>query len=379
VSTLKRFLRRAFSLEAVATFSLLIISFYLLGIHIGKSEGSNSKLDQVLAAVEQQDTGRTDQQILESAAINGLLKATGDRWASYFPKASAGLLSQSLQGLYSGVGLWLRSDNKNRGLEISAVQPNSPADKAGIKPLDHLLSIDGVSARNQDVATVVALLRGNSGTRVALQLSRGTNQYRVSIVRATLANSQVEAAQIAPGILYLQLTAFTANDAYDIESALGQYHHNVGVILDLRNNPGGLINQAQEIASVFLGKGVVVTYNVRGSDTQTLSASNPNPDRSPLIVLVNKATASSAEILASSLQENDRAIVVGEETFGKGVIQEITSLSDGSQVVLTVGQYLTANGSRLNGVGLRPDLMTSDQLSLKKSIAILTGLHKSLR
>ncbi len=379
---LLRFLSRAFSLEAVLTFSILLVVFYAVGIHVGKQEArKNSPVDQALAAVTELETGNTNSTNLQHAAINGLLKATGDRWANYFPKESASLLDQSLQGLYSGVGLWLRNpDNKNNTPpEISGVQPNSPAAKAGIRPLDKLLNINGQSTVGLSLAQELAMLRGEPGTRVELQLSRKIgnekSQYRISLLRSQLENSQIGTSQITSKILYIQIAAFAEGEANEIQSALAHYSHPDGVILDLRNNPGGLISQAVDIASVFMGKGKIVTYSIKGQPTQTLMAENPNPDKSALMVLVNKATASSAEVLASALQENNRALVVGERTFGKGVIQEITTLSDGSQIVLTVGKYLTAKGHNLNGVGLIPDLTTSDQLSLKKSIAILTGLH----
>jgi carboxyl-terminal processing protease len=378
-SRIKSFIKKAFTLESITVITVFVVSFYLLGIFVGeKRVKDSSPFEQVLQTVESQENSAFNLSQLQRGAIVGLLKATGDRWASYFPQSSAALLNQSLQGLYSGVGIWVRNADTSTAsaLQVSGVQPNSPASEAGIKPLDNLISVDGTNVTGMNIANVIALLRGEPGTKVELQLSRAGNQYRVALKRAALSNSQVESSQIAPNILYLQVTSFANGDAADIQSALNNFKHKDGVILDLRNNPGGLIDEAVNIASIFMGHGNVASFTIKNSPTTVLTSENPNPDRSPLVVLVNKATASSAEILAAALQERNRALVVGTHTFGKGTIQQITTLNDGSQVVLTVGQYQTANGSYVDSNGITPDLITNDQLSLKKAIAILTGLNK---
>jgi carboxyl-terminal processing protease len=192
--------------------------------------------------------------------------------------------------------------------------------------------------------------------------------------RAAVLTGDVLASEIAPKTLYIQVSAISLHSSDDVATALAKYPHAHGVILDLRDNPGGVLSEAVAIASQFLSPGPVVTYNQKGSDPQVLNSTNDLPDTAPMVVLINGATASSAEIIAGALQDRNRAVIIGDQSYGKGTVQEITSLSDGSQLEITVGQYHLPSGRAIDQVGITPDLRTTENGEIAKAISILAGL-----
>ena len=191
------------------------------------------------------------------------LKASGDQWANYFPKASVANFKETLQGRYSGVGIWVRK-NSSGVLEVSSVQKGSPAAIAGVKPLDNLLEINGTSTDGLSIASSVALLRGKADSSVKLQLQRNQDSFAVSIKRSSVLTDDVTANQIANGIVYIQVNAITTQTTSDVKLALKKYKHSQGIVLDLRDNPGGLIAEAVNLCSLFLSEGTVVSYNRKG-------------------------------------------------------------------------------------------------------------------
>jgi len=263
---------------------------------------------------------------------------------------------------------------------VSGVQPKSPAALAGIKPLDLVVNIAGQPMTGSTVANAVMALRGGPGTQVAIQLSRNQQQFRVNITRASVSSNDVVATPLtsangkASGILYIQVAAFSAGVSDQVQSLLSKYPHNKGVILDLRDNPGGMIDEAAKLASLFLSTGPVVSYSVQGGDDQYLTSSNTSPDLSPMTVLINRSSASAAEVVAGALQDRNRAVVLGEKSYGKGTVQNIITLSDGSKLEVTVGKYRTPNGRTIDGVGIQPDLPATEDVEISRAIQVLGGL-----
>ena len=355
-----------------AIFSLLLILTFGIGDFVGQHR-HNSIVDETISNVLKKDTRAPAKGILERAAIEAVLKATGDQWANYFPGKSVLYLNQKLQGRYSGIGIWLRK-NTSGVLEVSSVQPNSPAAKAGIKTLDSLVEINGSSMDGASIATAVAALRGEPNTAVQVQLERNQNPYRVSVLRADVLNGDVVANQIAPNILFIQVSAFSSNTPGDVALALSKYPHKSGVILDLRDNPGGLIQEAVGVASLFLDEGSVVSYSRKSESDVILQSTNTNPDTSPMTVLINRSTASAAEVLSGALQDRNRAVIIGEKSYGKGTVQEIIELSDASKLEITVGRYRTPGGRIIDQVGISPDLLVPENQVLTKAVQVIGGL-----
>ncbi|MEI6649710.1 MAG: S41 family peptidase [Actinomycetes bacterium] len=351
---------------------LAIIVGFAAGDFAGKSR-HKSTVDEALAMVIKRDTLAPNRKILERAAIEAILKSTGDRWSNYIPLSTVDIFSAQIQGRYSGVGLWLRRTESGL-LEVSNVDPGSPASVAGIKVRDLLTSINGIDVSTDSVSTAIAALRGNAKSTVALKLERDQVSYSVSVKRAKVLNGDVLASQIRSHIVYLQVTAVSSHSADDIATALNKYPHDKGIILDLRDNPGGLIDEAVNVVSLFLSSGPVVSYTQKGLEDIALVSTNPSPDSAPMTVLINRSTASSAEVITGALQDRNRAVVLGEKSYGKGTVQEVVNLMDGSQIELTVGKYRTPSGKLIDGLGINPDLKVSDSVIISKALQVLGGL-----
>ena len=366
-----RFNISKFNFSAAAVTFLLIVTF-AVGDQVGQAR-HKSPVDEAIAKVLQKDARGANRTVLQRAAIDAVLKATGDQWANYFPPATAKVFIQNLQGRYSGIGIWLRK-NSSGVIEVSSVQPNSPAALGGIKVLDSLNEINGVSMDGASVATAVAALRGNAGTSVSLQLQRNQKSYQVSIKRASVLNGDVVANQISPKVTYIQISAMSSNVTSDVQTALKKYNHSQGIVLDLRDNPGGLITQTQSLGSLFLSQGTIVSYSRKGESDVVLASNNSSPEIAPMTVLINRSTASAAEALAGALQDRNRAVIMGEQSYGKGTVQEVITLSDGSKLEITVGKYRTPSGRVVDQVGISPDLLVPETNEIQKALLVLQGL-----
>jgi carboxyl-terminal processing protease len=358
-------------LTAIIVVLSLLIAF-TAGEIVGHSR-DKSAVDESITQVLKKDPNSPQRSVLERAAIEAILKATGDQWANYFPKEATKLLSESLQGRYSGIGIWVRK-NSSGVVEVSSVQAQSPAALAGIKVLDAISDINGESMDGASIATAVAALRGLSSTPVQIGLVRDQKAFRLSVKRAPVLNGDVTATQIAANIVYIQISAISSHVTADVEVALARYPHSKGIILDLRDNPGGMIDEAVDLASIFLSEGSIVSYTRKGESDRLLSSTNSAPDTSPMVVLVNRSTASSAEVITGALQDRNRAVIIGERTYGKGTVQEVISLSDGSQLEVTVGKYRTPSGRIIDGAGISPDLLVPESTELTKAVLVLSGL-----
>jgi carboxyl-terminal processing protease len=278
----------------------------------------------------------------------------------------------------------LRGATTGGGVEVGSVQPGSPAQQAGVQAGDLLLAVDGADVTRTDVPTVAGLLRGTERSTVRVTVRRGTATSTAELTRATFNTDDVTVERLSGNIARVAVTAFTRGVGHDVAAAL-EAEGGVstgGVVLDLRDNPGGLLDEAVAVASVFLDGGPVVSYERRGKPAETLNAFEGGDLSTPLVVLVNPSTASAAEVVAAALQERNRAVVVGTRTYGKGSVQEPSTLSDGSALELTVGRYLTPSGRSLDGVGVEPDVVVppgeAAEVAEGRAIDVLTGLVAAL-
>ena len=358
--------------DFIAVGAVAILVAFIIGDLVGQTS-HKSVIDQSISQIIKHDSKKLNKSELERAAIEAVLKSTGDQWANYFPTKSAQEFTRTLAGRYSGIGIWLRK-NRSGAIEISSVQPKSPAAAVGLKTLDVVNKINGVSMNGVSVDTAVGALRGEPGSSVAIDYSRNQSDRRVSVQRAAVLNGDVIATQIAPKIIYIQISAFSSTVSSEVARALYKYPHNKGIILDLRDNPGGLIDQASSVASQFLSEGPIVSYSRRNQSDVVLTSNNSNPDVAPMTVLINRSTASAAEVLAGALQDRNRAVVIGETSYGKGTVQEISTLFDGSKIEITVGTYRTPSGQIIDRVGITPDLIATEDQDLPKALQVLGGL-----
>ncbi|HVY11587.1 MAG TPA: S41 family peptidase [Mycobacteriales bacterium] len=343
------------------------------------SAGGDTVVDQAERAIEAHAAKPVSASALQQAAVEGMLKALGDPWSAYYEPSQFARFQQTLSGSYSGVGLWVRRTTSGV-LRIESVQGGSPADVAGMRSGDVLTAVGGLPVTGRTVADVVAALRGRPGTAVTVEVDRDGRHITDVLSRSRISDDDVSANRIGPGVERLRIVAFTSGVGRWVRARVREaaHQHLRGIVLDLRDNPGGLLTEAVETASAFLASGPVVSYVQRGSSPDVLNALGGGNTAIPLVVLVDGGTASAAEIVAGALQDRGRAVIVGSQTFGKGSVQAPNQLSDGSDIELTVGHYLTPDGRSLDGVGISPDVLVGPQepqASLyQRAIEVLSGL-----
>lgn len=341
--------------------------------HAGSAGGVLDDAEAHIAASAAQPVGRP---ALQRAAIEGMLAALHDRWASYYDAADSADFRASLTGGYSGVGLWIRQSGST--IVVASVTPGSAAARAGLRQGDVVEEVAGRPAG--DVGDAVAALRGPAGTAVAVTVNWGSTQWTVRLTRAQVTTPEVSVTSAAPGITLIRVMAMTSGVGRQVRDAVAaaHAHHDTGLLLDLRGDPGGLLDEAVETASAFLSGGPVVTYTGRGGPAHTLDAVGGGDTTTPLVVVVDGGTASAAEVVAGALQDRGRAVIVGARTFGKSSVQEPTRLPDGSIIEITVAHYLTPNGRSLDGVGLAPDIAVAvgapPAQATQRAIEVLAGL-----
>jgi carboxyl-terminal processing protease len=316
-----------------------------------------SVLDQAEQRIASQAARPVSAAQLERGAVEGMLSALDDRWSAYYAPDDFARFQQVLSGSYTGVGVWVRRASDG-SLRVLTVQPHSPAARAGLRAGDALVSVAGRMVTGRSVADVVSDLRGDVGTTVTVQIRRQAQLLSARLRRAAVADDDVAASMVSPTIERLRITAFTRGVGRWVRAqvAKARTRNLDGIVLDLRGDPGGLLDEAVETASAFLDGGPVVSYAQRGSTPRVLDALGHGDTGIPLVVLVDGGTASAAEIVAAALQDRGRAVLLGSRTFGKGSVQAPTQLSDGSALELTVGHYLTPAGRSLDGVGVQPDV-----------------------
>lgn len=285
-------------------------------------------------------------------AIPGMLRQLDPHSNFWDPKAFAQVL-QNQQGRYSGVGMLIGAvDARNTQSRVVEPFEGTPAFKAGLRPWDVIMAVDGKSTVGMSTSEVADLLLGPRGTRVTVTVQRlgHAKLLNFTMIRADVQHNSVDSHfQIEPGVAYIHLTGFTETSTSEMAAILNHLEEQggiKGVVLDLRDNPGGLLNQAQGIADLFLAKDqVIVSDHGRNSPEHVLTAMRGNGGHDfPLVVLVDNMTASAAEIVSGAVQDHDRGLIVGQTTFGKGLVQSVMRLDDGTGLALTTAHYYTPSG-----------------------------------
>jgi carboxyl-terminal processing protease len=372
-------------LTVTAAVGLLLLAYgagaatVLLTSSSDNNGGRQSVLDQAEQRISAQAAEPVTSAALERAAVEGMLRALDDRWSAYYAPGDFVRFQQVLSGSYTGVGVWVHRATDG-SLRVISVQPQSPASRAGLRAGDVLVSVAGQPVVGRSVADVVSQLRGDEGSSVSVQFRRGVSLITARLKRAQVQDDDVSANMITPTIERLRIAAFTRGVGRWVRDqvARARDRHLAGLVLDLRDDPGGLLDEAVETASAFLDGGPVVSYQQRNSAPQALNALGQGDTGIPLVVLVDGGTASAAEIVAAALQDRSRAVLLGSRTFGKGSVQAPSRLSDGSALELTVGHYLTPSGRSIDGVGVEPDVEVPVDASAlvfdQRAIEVLSGL-----
>jgi carboxyl-terminal processing protease len=295
-------------------------------------------------------------------AIRNALEKLGDPYTRFMDPEQFKSLTSQTTGELSGVGIRLEQDRVTQTLTIVEPMENSPAEKAGIKPGDKLLAINGKSTRGMTVEQASVLIRGEAGTKVSLKLSRALRgDFELKLTRAQIELPSVRYTLNQEGNIkvgYIYLSEFNSHSPEQMRKAIQALKRQKAqaFVLDLRQNPGGLLISSIEIARMWLDTGTIVRTVNRVGENDEFKANRTALTQLPLAVLVNNDSASASEILAGALQDNKRATVIGTETFGKALVQSVHDLSDGSGLAVTVAHYYTPKGTDISRKGVSPDI-----------------------
>jgi carboxyl-terminal processing protease len=295
------------------------------------------------------------------AAIREMLKKLGDPYTRFMDPQEFQNMQVDTSGELTGVGIQLSKDEKKDQLVVIAPIEDTPAFKAGILAKDVIIKINGKSTKGMDVNDAVEIIRGKEGTEVSLTIQRGGRELNYTLKRAKIqihpVRAHIETIPTAK-VGYIRLTQFSGQAAKEMGSTIKDLDQKVdGYVLDLRSNPGGLLYASVEIAQMWLKDATIVsTVNRQGEVDRQKSRDNVLTNK-PLVVLVDGGSASASEILSGALQDNHRARLVGTKTFGKGLVQSVRSLGDGSGLAVTIAKYLTPSGRDINKHGIDPDVV----------------------
>ena len=298
-----------------------------------------------------------DAQLAEGAA-RGLLAALQDPYAAYYNAENFAHLTELLDGTFTGVGLMLE-ERPGPVLEVVNVIEGGPAAGAGVVKGERIVSVDGESMVGKTAEEVVSRVRGPEGSTVRVGLDGPLGPRELTMTRAVLELPVLETELLPDGTGLVELIEFPQDIGTRVRSAVDALitQGATGIVLDLRGNPGGLLDEAVSVASVFINEGPIVSVKERERDLQTFAATGKAFTDVPLVVLVDNGTASASEIVAAAVQDRGRGRVVGTKTFGKGTVQVVRSLPSGAGMKFTIAEYLTPSGASIEGVGVAPDVV----------------------
>ncbi len=320
---------------------------------------SLKRFSKILELVDDNYVKKTSSKELIDGAIKGLLENL-DPHSTFMSPKEYQEMRETTSGEFTGVGIEVTQENG----QIKVVSPieDTPAFRAGLQPGDIILEVDGKSTQELSLQEVVSRIRGPKGSKVELTIihANSNNPEVVSITRESIPLIAVKVRELEKGYYWVRITRFSELASEDLLKALEKAEESgmKGIVLDLRNNPGGLVDEAVFVSDVFLSQGNIVSIRGRNNTTLgTYSAKKQNTDVTvPMVVLVNSGSASASEIVAGALRDHKRALILGEKTFGKGSVQNLIPLPDGSGLKLTIALYYTPNGSTIQAKGITPDM-----------------------
>lgn len=302
---------------------------------------------------------KIDEQKLKDGAVEGYVEGLGDKYTEYIPKSEMDDFTENITGSFVGIGVYMIADEDSEKIIVYYPIPDSPAEKAGIKSGDAIINVDGKDYGYDDFDTIADNIKGEEGTKVKLVIERDGQKIDFEITRQRVETNPISSKILNNNIGYVKLPSFDTDSSKRLKEKIDDLISKgaKSLILDLRNNGGGIVDEANKIADLFLDKGktIMTTKDNKGKEETEKTKSKIEYDF-PIIVLTNENTASASEILTAALKDNSRAKVIGTKTFGKGVIQTVITLLDGSGLKITTAEYFTPNGTEINKKGISPDI-----------------------
>tara|TARA_Y100001968_G_scaffold333907_1_gene400910 strand:+ start:33558 stop:34883 length:1326 start_codon:yes stop_codon:yes gene_type:complete len=298
-------------------------------------------------------------------AVRAMLSTLGDPYTRFLDPKEFKEMRIDTSGELTGIGIQLSLDIVTDDLIVVSPIEGTPAFKAGISPKDIIISIDGESTKGMNIENAVRLIRGKEGTKVRIGLKRNNKVLDVLLVRQKIeinaVNTKLNFTNSGFAVGYIRLRQFNANASREMKKAILKMEDNKvnGYVLDLRSNPGGLLEGSIEISRQWMNDGIIVSTQTKDGIKDVRRATGSALTKKPLIVLVNEGSASASEVLAGAILDNNRGLLVGEKTFGKGLVQSVRTLSDGSGITVTIAKYLTPNGIDIHKNGIEPNIKVS--------------------
>lgn len=380
---------------------MLVGMAVMLGISLGLNPIRNhiiwgevlppeSKILEIYSILEAHSIVPFDREILLDNMYRGLLEGVGDPYTYYFNREALAVFRERTEGIYAGVGMGVLYDPESSLVMVSVVFAGSPAEEAGLLPGDMILEVDGKDMTGRRADEVTTFVRGEPDTRVRMVIIRGEERVNILVTRQQIRVPTVAHRMLEGGIGYIRIESFDGV-TYDqfVEAYLELRDQGLhGLIIDLRNNPGGQLDIVVDIGNLMLPAGsILYVENNRGERSSHLSYDDRRIDM-PLVILVNGGSASASEVLTGAVRDHGVGTVVGQQTFGKGVVQSLLGLSDGSAVKITVARYYTPSGISIHGEGIEPDyivevdretammaarLTLEEDIQLQRAIEVMEG------
>ena len=334
---------------------------------------------QVFKFIRENYLNEVETEKLIRGAIRGMVESLGDPYSAYMEPTNYQDFVEEMEGSFEGVGINITVKDGN--VTVVAPLKGSPAEKVGVRPGDVIVGVDGREVKGLSTAEITRLIKGPKGSNVVLRVNRkGIGEFDITITRGTIKLDTVNFRVLEGNIGYIEVTMFSEQTAGEFEDALSELKSRgmKGLILDLRNNPGGLLEPALSVAERFVPEGPIVYVVTRYGDKKTLRSSTP-AEGYPLCVLVNGGTASAAEIVAGAIQDWQTGTVIGTRTFGKGTVQTVINLGQRGGLRLTTAEYLTPTGRSIRDVGLVPDLIVDNGEATKALVPDQLELTRPLK
>lgn len=319
--------------------------------------GLEATLASFRSVLEEKYMGKIDDETLIEGAIKGYVSALGDPYTTYYTKEEMDELMEETTGNYVGIGIYMTLDIENKAIYVVKPMEGSPAEKAGIKAGDLITKVDGIEYSGEELDQASNAIKGKEGTKVKLEILSNGQTREIEVERRKIIVSHIVEKKF-DNIGYLLIEDFDGGCADEFEEKYKELEKQ-GIdrlIIDLRNNGGGVVNEAVDIADMLLEKDktILITKDKKGNE-EVKKCDNEASITMPVVVLTNGYSASASEILVGALKDNERATIVGTKTYGKGVIQEVDRLNDGSGLKITIEEYYTPNRDKINKVGIKPD------------------------
>lgn len=337
----------------------------------GNNSGLELTLSKIRATLEEKYIGEIDDEKMLESAIKGYVAGLGDDYAEYYTPEEMSEQLDEANGNYVGIGIYMLVNSADGTIVVSEPMEGSPAEAAGIKADDIITKVDDEEITKENVSTMPSKIKGEEGTKVKLEVKREKETLTFEVERKRIVVSHVKSEVKEGSIGYIAISDFDGGTASEFKTKYEELKKKgiKSLIIDIRNNGGGVVDESLEILDMLCDKNqtLLITVNKQEEEEVTKSKQNAIIDV-PVVVLTNEYSASASEILAGALKDNGRAKLVGKKTYGKGVIQTLMKLSDGSGLKMTTEEYYTPNHNKINKVGIEPDY----EVDLPKGITELT-------